>query len=330
MSADADNRSRSSHNLLVRFKALSGAFEDIDLAPQFNALLDQEDDPGEKCSWLPPDEQEGPFLTAIREGERARWVLWYMDSVLVRQTDDENEPEVECYYGSDRGKHLPDDVEGEEVAERDAAAWLDAKGYDLPPTLVGRILAGKPETGAASPSTATGSAASPRERTEAPAGLGGASQRPAASGQDHATRRQAREAKVAEYLREHPDATAKKVYEKTGVPEGTVRNTDAWTEHRAGRKAEKPAGTRDALDRPRPLADAMLAVRPSDVSDPSEIAAEREELDDPESLGDMELLRRRYIEGANSDQRARFNQMTREDQEHELQAWRWSGVRLAE
>jgi hypothetical protein len=74
----------------------------------------------------------------------------------------------------------------------------------------------------------------------------------------------------------------------------------------------------------------MLTAIDSHVADPATIAAEREGQIDSEAIEPTELLRRRYLEGATADERARFNRLNPADQESELQAWKWSGIRLAE
>ena len=40
------------------------------------------------------------------------------------------------------------------------------------------------------------------------------------------------------------------------------------------------------------------------------------------------MLKRRYLEGAEADQRARFHRLTPADQEHELQSWELTGDRV--
>jgi hypothetical protein len=162
---------------------------------------------------------------------------------------------------------------------------------------------------------------------ELPPTVGSAADSGAADTQDMNSR-------IEAILNRNPHATSEKIGEEVGLTGGRIRNMAPWKNRQARRreqKAQKPLRTRS-------LEDEMLAVIPSKSEDPAEIAAEREEqerqehtrLDDPEASGSMEVLRRRYIEGANPAQRARFNRMNPADQEHELKAWKFTGDRLAE
>jgi hypothetical protein len=139
------------------------------------------------------------------------------------------------------------------------------------------------------------------------------------------------ERRVAEKLRDDPHAKSDEIFKATGISAQRVRNTDAW---KANRKLlEEPHQQRRTVS----LSDEMLAVRDSGASDPADIAAEREESErqkhararDPEAIEPIEMLRRRYLEGANSDQRARFNRLNEADREHELTAWRLTGDRIS-
>jgi hypothetical protein len=138
------------------------------------------------------------------------------------------------------------------------------------------------------------------------------------------------ERRVAEKLRDDLHATSDEIFKVTGISAQRVRNTDAW---KANRKLlQEPHQQRRTVS----LTDEMLAVRDSGASDPADIAAEREEKErqkhaparDPEAIEPIEILQRRYLEGANSDQRARFNRLNQADQEHELTAWRLTGDRM--
>jgi hypothetical protein len=60
----------------------------------------------------------------------------------------------------------------------------------------------------------------------------------------------------------------------------------------------------------------------------SDIAAEREEQDDPEAVEPTELLRRQYVEGATADQKARFHRLNPADQENELRDWKLTNDRM--
>jgi hypothetical protein len=136
-------------------------------------------------------------------------------------------------------------------------------------------------------------------------------------------------ARVQEELDRNPDATSEEVGHKVHRKPQTVRATKAWKAHQARLEREKSKGT-DAMDHARPLTEPMLASIGSATADPATLAAEREGQIDLEAIEPIELLRRKYLEGATADERARFNRLNPADQEGELQAWKWSGIRLAE
>jgi hypothetical protein len=117
---------------------LDGAIEDICPTPQFVEAMFRKHDPGEKSCWIGRGEWEGQWLTAIPEGEKVRWVLWYIDFSELYRSFDVPEPKGQG------GAHHPDGVSGEELGERTAARWLDDNGYDLPAILMGRTLGSGP------------------------------------------------------------------------------------------------------------------------------------------------------------------------------------------
>ena len=71
-------------------------------------------------------------------------MLWNIDFFDLRRSFDDREP------SGHGGTEIPDREYGQELSERDAAAWIDENGYSLPTTLMGRTLVGKPERGAPS------------------------------------------------------------------------------------------------------------------------------------------------------------------------------------
>jgi hypothetical protein len=128
---------------------------------------------------------------------------------------------------------------------------------------------------------------------------------------------------VADELARTPHATAAQVATRIGVAEQTVRKKQAW---KANRKRLKESRPQPQLHETR-LSEKMRAVVSSNSADPAEIVAEREGQDESEAIESTELLRRRYLEGANPNQKARFYQMTPADQEHELASWNHTGIR---
>jgi hypothetical protein len=140
------------------------------------------------------------------------------------------------------------------------------------------------------------------------------------------------ERRVAEKLRDSPRGTSEKIAKAIGeISAGRVRNTRAWKEHQGRLKKEYQQTSVETV----PLTRAMLAVRDSGARDPAEIAAELEEsarqeqsrVDNPEAIEPIEVLKRRYLEGANSDQKARFHKLNPTDQELEVTAWKLTGMR---
>jgi hypothetical protein len=148
------------------------------------------------------------------------------------------------------------------------------------------------------------------------------------------TEEQDTESRVAEFLRDHPHAKSPEIARNIGKTEQGVRLTPAWKEHR---KMLMEQGQKPEVHT-KPLSRAMLAAIDSQVRDPAELAAEREEQEmeersspgDPAGVKPTEVLKRKYVEGATPAERARFNRLSTADQEHELQAWQWTGKRLAD
>ncbi len=168
--------------------------------------------------------------------------------------------------------------------------------------------------------TAAGTEAPPPEENQPPAGP---TLNPETPGdQDTNTR-------VKKELERNPDATSPAIRKVTGIPEQTIRRSSAWRNRPKVQDQQAPKSA-DALDHARPLTRPMLAAIDSKAADPAEIVEAREEQDDREAIEPMELLRRRYLEGADADQKARFHQLNKADQEHELTAWKLTGDRLAE
>jgi hypothetical protein len=131
---------------------------------------------------------------------------------------------------------------------------------------------------------------------------------------------------VNAHLQRDPKISAAAISRATGIPAPTVRNSRAWRTHQARLQQEKRESA-DAMDHARPLTAPMLAAIDSEAADPAELAAERENQDDPEVIEPTEVLRRRYLEGATADQRAQFHRLNSADQEHELSAWEVTGAR---
>ena len=84
------------------------------------------------------------------------------------------------------------------------------------------------------------------------------------------------------------------------------------------------------MDRARRLSAPMMAAIDSKTAKPDEIAAAREEQAEPEAIDPIDLLTRRYLEGADSDQKARFHRLSKAEREHELKAWDLTEERLAD
>jgi hypothetical protein len=140
--------------------------------------------------------------------------------------------------------------------------------------------------------------------------------------------------RVAAFLRDNPRASSQEIADTIGRSNQRVRTTLAWRENRQRLKEQGQKPTVHT----RPLTPAILAALDAKADDPADIAAELEEQemqerarpDDLAGTGPIEVLKRRYLEGADADERARFYRLSPADQEHELRAWQWTGKRLAD
>ena len=95
-----------------------------------------------------------------------------------------------------------------------------------------------------------------------------------------------REEAVAKWLIAKPRMTSGKIFGKTGIPEGTVRKTDAWKNRPSWPKKLKPQKT-DASYHSIPLTAEILAVRPAKSYGPATVVEEGETEgwnDDPEQI----------------------------------------------
>lgn len=203
-----------------------------------------------------------------------------------------------------------------EVTAEDAAGWFEASRLEIPPELVAD-LANRP---APPPAAGSGRTAQPTERTN----RAESATVPGPAGAPD------REATVAEYLREHPDAASPDVFKGTGIPEGTLRKLAAWKAHQARRKAEKPARHPDAMQRARPLSEAMVAAVPARTEDPAELAEAREAeslvdrlRDDPEYRG---IVESEYRQTVDPSDRAAYHRASRDEQITILAAWKLTGM----
>ena len=102
--------------------------------------------------------------------------------------------------------------------------------------------------------------------------------------------------RVAAFLRDRPHATSRETAEEIGKSDQRVRTTSAWKEHRKKLREQQQEPEVGA----RPMTPAMLAVIDSKDRDPAEIAAERELQETQEES--IEVLERKYLEGANRQQ----------------------------
>jgi hypothetical protein len=140
--------------------------------------------------------------------------------------------------------------------------------------------------------------------------------------------------RVAEKLRANPRAKSDEIARAIGKSAQRVRTTLAWKEHQERRRKQ---GQKPSVQT-RPLTPAMLAAVDAKADDPADIAAENEEQemqerarpDDVATAEQIEVLERKYLEGADANERARFHRLSPADQEHELRAWQWTGNRLAD
>jgi hypothetical protein len=135
------------------------------------------------------------------------------------------------------------------------------------------------------------------------------------------------ERRVEEELRNNPSANSDDIAKAIGdISPGRVRNTAAWKNREAIKQRPEQRSVREIR-----LTDEMLAVRDSGASDPAEIVAEQEERygqeRDSESDEPIEVTKRKYIEGASSQEKARFHAMNATDKEHELTSWKITGMR---
>jgi hypothetical protein len=137
---------------------------------------------------------------------------------------------------------------------------------------------------------------------------------------------------VDEQLRDKPDATSKEIGKAIGRHPGVVRNKPAWkSREKRPQKMPKQKSVRTV-----PLTDSTLAVRTdAKADDRAKIAIEHEEqelrertgLDGAEEMEPLEVLQRKYIEGANSDEKARYYELSQADKEHVVIAWKLTGDR---
>jgi hypothetical protein len=110
-----------------------------------------------------------------------------------------------------------------------------------------------------------------------------------------------------EYLEtaEHPSLRrcADYIRSKTGgsFGNGRVGDLSAWQAHMEQRLSKRPKRT--GAD-PRQLSDAVLAVRKGADADPSEIAAEKEQL---------EIAERRYLESLSEAERGKYHSLSTEE-----------------
>lgn len=132
------------------------------------------------------------------------------------------------------------------------------------------------------------------------------------------------ESRIAELLLADPRAKSKTIAKAIGKSEQRVRTTTAWRENRE-RLQEK---SRQRQVKQRLLTHAMLASIDSKSTDPADIVTEQEEQDFLESIEPMDLLRRRYLENADADQRARFHRLNAAERDHELRSWELTGDRM--
>jgi hypothetical protein len=246
-----------------------------------------------------------------------------------------------------------------QVTWRQAAEILIDGGFeeDMPDDLAARVRAiaagGSPPAARTSdpPSEGDGQPLAPPETTEAvrtatpPEGEGLAAQRPEVAGPADASSGtpscaedlgvdEDTEKQVTEILSQNPRTSLREVAKQVGRSTGYACRARAWKANQVRLKEQKAR----ASVRARPLTRKILAAFDSKAADPYEIVADQDErerqehtlLEDPEAIAPIEVLRRRYLEGANAQQRARFHDLNPTDQEHELRAWELTGDRLAE
>jgi hypothetical protein len=134
--------------------------------------------------------------------------------------------------------------------------------------------------------------------------------------------------RIAEFLRRNPKAKSPEIGRAVGLTASGVRQTDAWAEHQAAKPERTPKRSVRAMQ----LTNEITAMRDSGASDPATIAEENEEREmsaraDIDVVESDDLLRRRYLEGAEPHHRARFYEMNPTGQKHELESFRLTGER---
>jgi len=107
--------------------------------------------------------------------------------------------------------------------------------------------------------------------------------------------------RVREYLERHPTATSSDVGKKLGYPEQTVRHMAAWKERLGKDKSKKKSWPTNE----RSLTPKLLATKAGPDADPSDLAAEQEEID---------ILQARYVDTLDARGRAEFFSLKRENQ----------------
>jgi hypothetical protein len=124
------------------------------------------------------------------------------------------------------------------------------------------------------------------------------------------------EAQVSKYLKTHPKASARVVAEKTGVARGSVCKTNAWRNHMAARRAGRTGGGRPSHTVP--LTGPMMATRAAPGPDPSEAAADQEDLAGRALIenGDPEARAKHHEDKRRESELRKLEMEQREDAKH--------------
>jgi hypothetical protein len=219
-----------------------------------------------------------------------------------------------------------------QLAERYALEYILMAGYPLPDEIsLPQPAATDPPTTATLPAGSDGAgptADRPEENsaddgpTSAPPGTNAA--RPVRLREGEEDEGKSTYARIKAELERDPLAKSEEIADRVERKPQTVRRNKAWREHQKRQERQKPKST-DASDHSIPLTDEMLAVIPSRSKGPADIVADREELDHSEAIDPTEVRRRRFLETATRDDKARLLGLPPAEQERELEAWDLTG-----
>jgi Winged helix-turn-helix DNA-binding len=190
-----------------------------------------------------------------------------------------------------------------QISVDDAAAWFSANCLSPPATLLDDLRAEQEATKAPT-------APPPRENEQ-----------PAAAPASVPEAPQDRDRQIADLLKANGTITSREIARRVKTSDSTVRRSTPWTEHQARRANHR----REKTIRTRALTGGVLASKAGGDDDPSELAAEREVMEqqyladvDPETSDDDEA---RYLDQASPEELLEYRQMSPAEQKHAVKTW---------